>query len=95
MTVLFHYVPENVCSSAIHFSVDGGVITHLVFDGGCDGNLRGISRLAVGLTPGEVIALLDGIPCGESSTSCPDQLARALRLWRDNPDLLQQTGVSE
>ncbi len=75
----YTYKTKGVCSSTINFEVENGVITALEFIGGCNGNLKGISSLCVGMKPKEVIERLEGIKCGFKSTSCPDQLAKALK----------------
>lgn len=72
------YKPSGVCSSAINIEVEKGVIRSVEFTGGCNGNLQGISRLVEGMKVEEAISRLKGIRCGFKSTSCPDQLARAL-----------------
>ncbi len=69
----------DVCSSAIEIELKNGVIHKVAFSGGCPGNTEGLSRLVVGMTPEQVIATLQGIRCGGKSTSCPDQLAIALK----------------
>ena len=78
------YKTSGVCSREIEFEIDEatGTVSALEFQGGCSGNAGGISRLVVGMTVDEVIQKLEGIPCGFRSTSCPDQLAKALRKWR-------------
>jgi 2-haloacid dehalogenase len=73
------YKTKGVCCSEIRCEIADGRITELEFGGGCPGNLRGIAALAVGRTPGEIIAQLSGIRCKDRPTSCPDQLAQALR----------------
>ncbi len=72
------YQTQGTCSSAIDVEVDQGVIKSVAFTGGCHGNLQGISRLVEGMQVDEAISRLEGIKCGFKSTSCPDQLARAL-----------------
>ena len=73
------YFTNGTCSRRIDIETDGGVIKSVRFEGGCHGNLQGISSLVVGMRPEEVVERLDGICCGTKPTSCPDQLARALR----------------
>jgi uncharacterized protein (TIGR03905 family) len=70
-----------VCSQAIQIEIDDatGLVKSVEFLGGCPGNLAGISRLAAGMSPEELINRLQGIKCGDKSTSCPDQLAHALK----------------
>ena len=72
------YVPKGVCSRLITIEVEDDIIKSIEFLGGCNGNLKGISKLAVGRNKDEVIELLKGTKCGFKNTSCPDQLARAL-----------------
>ena len=73
------YTPRGVCSRQITFDLNDGIGTGLSFLGGCNGNLQGISRLVEGLSAEEAIRRLEGIQCGFKSTSCPDQLAQALK----------------
>ena len=72
------YKPQGVCSSAIDIEMKDGIIESVKFTGGCNGNLQGISALVEGMSATEAISRLKGIRCGFKSTSCPDQLARAL-----------------
>ncbi len=72
------YTPKGVCSSSIDIEVENGIIQSVSFVGGCNGNLQGISSLVRGMQVDEAISRLKGIRCGFKSTSCPDQLARAL-----------------
>ena len=74
------YPTSGVCSQAIAIELEGDVVKSVQFMGGCQGNTQGISMLVRGMKADEVIARLDGIRCGSKSTSCPDQLACALRL---------------
>ncbi len=73
------YQTTGTCSSAIEVELDGDVVKEVKFYGGCNGNLQGVSRLVVGKTVEEVEQTLGGIHCGMRPTSCPDQLARAVR----------------
>lgn len=74
------YKTKGTCSKAIEVDLDDQhVITHVAFAGGCNGNLQGIGRLVTGMKAEDVIPKLEGIRCGYKSTSCPDQLAQALR----------------
>ena len=68
-----------VCSVAIDLTVEDGVIREVCFEGGCSGNLQGISMLVRGMKVEEVIERLEGIQCGSKRTSCPDQLVKALK----------------
>ena len=69
----------GVCSRGITFDIQDGRVTDVHFDGGCNGNTQGVARLVEGMPVEEAIARLSGIRCGFKSTSCPDQLACALR----------------
>lgn len=72
------YKTEGTCSQTIEVELKDGVIDSVKFTGGCNGNLQGVSALVKGMKPEDVIARCKGIRCGFKSTSCPDQLARAL-----------------
>jgi len=74
----YTYTPTGVCSSKIDLELENGVIRSVVFTGGCNGNLQGISRLVTGMRAQEAIERLQGIQCGWKPTSCPDQLSKAL-----------------
>lgn len=73
------YTPKGVCSQQIHFDIVDHKVRNVSFRGGCNGNLQGISRLIDGMDVDEAIKRLDGIRCGFKATSCPDQLAKALK----------------
>lgn len=73
------YRPKGVCSNAIDIEVQEGIIKSVAFTGGCNGNLQGISRLVEGMKVEDAISRLSGIKCGFKTTSCPDQLACALK----------------
>ena len=76
----YTYTPRGVCSRRMVVELsDSGVIENVRIDGGCNGNLQGISRLVQGMKAEEAIARMEGISCGGKGTSCPDQLAQALR----------------
>ena len=77
-----HYTPRGTCSRAFQIEVEEGVIRSIRIQGGCDGNLQGISRLVEGMEVSEAIRRLDGIRCGGKPTSCPDQLAQALKQYK-------------
>lgn len=73
------YKTQGTCSSMIDVITDeNDVIKKISFMGGCNGNLKGITQLVIGMKVDDVIAKLDGIKCGSKATSCPDQLCRAL-----------------
>ena len=73
------YSTKGVCSRSIEITVEDGIVESVRFIGGCSGNTQGVAALAVGMTVDEVINRLGGIKCGMKSTSCPDQLATALK----------------
>lgn len=73
-----HYIPKGVCSRGIDLEVKNGIIENVKFTGGCDGNTKGVAALVQGMKAEDAIARLKGIRCGFKSTSCPDQLAKAL-----------------
>lgn len=75
----YSYTPRGVCSRKIDLEIEDGVIKSCGFVGGCNGNLQGIGRLVVGMPVEEAIERLEGISCNGRPTSCPDQLAKALR----------------
>ena len=75
----FTYKTKGTCSREIAFSVEDGKVKNVQFMGGCNGNLKGIAALVEGCDIDEVIARVEGIHCGMKSTSCPDQLAQALK----------------
>lgn len=78
------YTPKGVCSNSIDIEIENGVIVSVIFSGGCNGNLQGISSLVRGMKPEDAIARLKGIRCGMKPTSCPDQLATALESMIQN-----------
>lgn len=73
------YKTENTCSQIISFDINGNIITNIEFYGGCNGNLKAISKLLNGATVEEIEEKLLGNTCGRRPTSCTDQLARAVR----------------
>lgn len=73
-------VPEGVCSRMIDIEVSNGIVDKVVYTGGCNGNLKGIGSLLRGMRVEDAIGRLDGITCGGKMTSCPDQLAKALKM---------------
>ncbi len=78
----FSYRTTGTCSRAISVSVENDIITDVKFMGGCDGNLKGISSLVKGMKVDDAIEKLSGIRCGFKTTSCPDQLAKALAEYK-------------
>lgn len=77
------YKPVGVCSQLIRVDVEDNVIKDAEFVGGCSGNTQGVARLVKGMQVDEAISRLEGIKCGFKSTSCPDQLAQALKAVSD------------
>lgn len=75
----YTYRPTGVCSQLMEVEVEDGKILRVEVLGGCSGNLQGISRLLVGMDAEEAIRRMEGIRCGSKPTSCPDQLAKALK----------------
>ena len=73
------YPTKGVCAQAIMVEVENDTVVDVMFVGGCQGNTQGVARLAKGMKVDEVIARLEGIDCNHKGTSCPDQLARALK----------------
>ena len=73
------YTPRGVCSRQMTVEAEDGVITQVQVMGGCDGNLKGIVSLLKGMKVEDAISRMEGIRCGMKATSCPDQLAQALR----------------
>lgn len=73
------YTPNGVCSRKMEIDVEDGIVKNLTVIGGCNGNLQGISSLVIGMKVEDVISRLEGIKCGFKNTSCPDQLAKALK----------------
>ena len=77
--MIMQYITKGTCSTEINFEVENNKITEISFTGGCSGNLQGICSLVKGMNIDDVISKLEGIKCGYKSTSCPDQLAKALK----------------
>lgn len=77
MTV--EYTPKGVCSRKIEIDIENGIINKVRFVGGCNGNTQGISKLVEGMRAEDVISRLEGVNCNGRGTSCPDQLAKALK----------------
>ena len=77
------YVTHGVCARKIDIDVEDGKIVSVKFAGGCAGNTQGVARLLVGMSIDEAIKRLEGIRCGFKSTSCPDQVAKALKEYKN------------
>ena len=73
------YKTFGTCSKSISFNVEDGIVHDVSFEGGCPGNTKGVARLVEGMKVQDVIDRLEGVPCRDRGTSCPDQLARALK----------------
>lgn len=76
------YKPKGTCSTKMIFDIEDGTVKSLRVENGCSGNLQGISSLIQGMKIDEVIEKLDGIRCGRKATSCPDQMAQALKQYK-------------
>lgn len=77
---MYHYSTSGVCARDINFDIVDNKLANVQFNGGCNGNLEGISRLIEGMEIEEVVEKLSGLTCGKKQTSCPDQLVQALEL---------------
>ena len=75
----YTYTTKGTCSREIYFEIEDGKVKNVSYLGGCNGNLKGIGSLVEGMDVDEVIARLEGTTCGGKPTSCPDQLAQALK----------------
>lgn len=78
----YTYKPKGVCSMQIQFDLDNDIVSNVKFTGGCSGNTQGVAKLAEGRSAAELISALEGIRCGFKGTSCPDQLAQAIKSVR-------------
>lgn len=81
-TRIVHYQPENICATDLEIHTKDGIVTFYKSTRGCSGNSRGIAALVKGMKIDDAIARLEGIPCGNRPTSCPDQLAKALKAMK-------------
>lgn len=77
------YTTSDTCSRKIDIEVENGIVTDVKFLGGCSGNTQGVAGLVRGMSIDDVISRLEGIRCGAKTTSCPDQLARALKQYKN------------
>ena len=75
----YEYKTKGTCSQRISFEIEDGILKNVMFFGGCNGNLKGIGSLVEGMAVDQVIERLEGTKCGMKNTSCPDQLANALK----------------
>lgn len=79
-TMKYTYRTQGTCSQAIEFEIEDGILKNVQFYGGCNGNTQGVATLVEGMKAEDVVAKLEGIRCGFKSTSCPDQLAKAIKM---------------
>ena len=79
----FEYTTKGTCSRQILFEIEEGKLKNVEYIGGCNGNLKGIGSLVEGMDIDEVITRLEGTTCGSKKTSCPDQLAKALKAYKE------------
>lgn len=82
-----NYKTQGVCAQNIEFEVEDGVLTKVSFAGGCNGNLKGISSLAIGMKVTDLIEKLEGTDCKGRGTSCPDQFSKALKQYVEENEL--------
>lgn len=80
----FSYIPHGVCSRRIDIEIEENIIISVKYSGGCAGNTQGVAALIAGMNIDEAIERLSGIRCGFKNTSCPDQLATALKEYKNN-----------
>lgn len=80
---MYRYYTKGVCSKSILMDIEGDILKDVVFQDGCAGNLIGIKHLVEGKKIDEIINLLEDIPCKDRGTSCPDQLANALKIYKE------------
>lgn len=80
---MYKYYTRGVCSKSILLDIDEDILLDVVFEGGCAGNLIAIKHLVEGKNIDEVIDMLENIPCKDKKTSCPDQLAKALKIYKE------------
>lgn len=73
------YIPKGICSKKIEYMTEQGKVKEVIFHGGCNGNGKGLANLVAGMEIEEAISRLEGVTCGSKKTSCPDQLAQALK----------------
>lgn len=81
---MYVYKTKGTCATEINFDIEGDIIKEVNFIRGCEGNLKGISALIVGMNVDDAINKLEGIDCRGKGTSCPDQLSKALKEWKAN-----------
>ena len=81
---MYEYKTSGTCSRSILFDIEDGKVKNVQFIGGCNGNLKGIAALVEGMDVDTVIERVQGVTCGMKKTSCPDQLAQALKSAKEN-----------
>ena len=91
----YMYKTKGTCSSEICIVMDGDTVKKVDFYGGCSGNTQGVARLSEGKTADEIIEILSGIRCGFKKTSCPDQLANALKMIKELPEEDSQQKIKQ
>ncbi len=79
----YAFTPRGVCSARIEFELEGNTVKNVEFTRGCSGNTQGVAALCEGMDADEVIKRLEGINCGGKGTSCPDQLAKAIKMAKE------------
>lgn len=80
----YRFETQGTCSRQIDFEIENGIVKDVIFNGGCHGNTQGIVALVKGMNARDVISRLEGISCKGKPTSCPDQLAKALKTALEN-----------
>lgn len=80
---MYRYYTNGVCSKSILLNIEGDILEDVVFEGGCEGSLIALKHLVKGKHIDEIIDELEYIPCKNKNTSCPDQLAKALKIYRE------------
>ena len=75
----YTFKPAGVCAAEITYEIEDGIVKNVNFRGGCAGNTQGVARLCEGRSAEQLVEILDGIQCGYKGTSCPDQLAKAIK----------------
>ena len=80
----YKFTPSGVCSMQITFDMENDIVTNVKFVGGCSGNTQGVAKLCEGRDANELVEILEGIECGYKGTSCPDQLAQAIKTALEN-----------
>lgn len=81
---MYRYYTKGVCSKSILLNIEDDILLDVVFEGGCEGSLIAIKHLVEGKNIDEIIDTLEYIPCGNKDTSCPDQLAKALKIYKEH-----------